>query len=276
MKPERIDPVDRARIAWRGAVAAAALNLLGMPLELVVGHSVAGMPRLPGLASMALAAALLVILFRRRSDCPVPLASFAFTVNTFAILAALWSASAFWVNVPGHFSPFQAHRLGALTVALLAPEELWVGVVSIVAYIGSAFTQYSLFTPAVRATLPPTEPLALLAYGLFAIALLAYRLRGLAALRQMARVRAEADALERLARMSLAVRDLSNTPLQVIAANAEIIRMRAPELMPVVERIERALAQLQEAAHMLASHESQVKWRPGDESFDPKELLLRH
>jgi hypothetical protein len=266
------DSRDRARTSFRAAVAAAGLNVVGMALEWVISPAQPA-PRWAQALSIAVGLVLLLVLWTRRRTPSVALGSAAFTVNTLAIVLALWKNDEAWAALPERWVPFQPHKLGMLTVALLAPAEPWVGVTSIAAYAVSAIAQLYSFPPAIRERLPNSEPTATVVYAVFATALLVYKLRHLAIVREVARARADARALDRLARVSLAVRDLANSPLQVIAICAALLRRRHPDTAQIAARIERSVARLREGGEVLAALEPRVEWRPGEESFDPKELL---
>jgi hypothetical protein len=258
--------------AWRGAMAAAVLTVIGVPLELVIGRNIPGMPVWPLLAATATGVACAVLLLLRRHKPTVTLGSITFLVSAIAIVMALWKTSDFFATTPA-WSPFQANKLGALTVALLAPE-LWVGTLSILGYVGSAVAKLYLFSPDIRAGLPIAEPWATVAFGIFGIALLFYRRRQLAVERKMVGAQAEAAALAEVARSLLAVSDMANTPLQNIELNLALIKRHGiPELRNYVDRIERAVARLRESSKLLASYERRLEWQIEDASFNPRARL---
>jgi hypothetical protein len=87
--------------------------------------------------------------------------------------------------------------------------------------------------------------------------------------------RAEAEALERLARLFLAVRDATNTPLQTLELCLTLLERRHPESAPTTETMERAVRRLRSLTQRLGSVDPLVVWREGDESFDA-DTLLRH
>jgi hypothetical protein len=256
----------RARNAMRGAMAAAALNVVGMPIDYMIGRATPTVPLWPNVASALVGAALLVLLLARRKQPSVTLGSAAFLVNTAAIVTALvvaaphYAGSTKWV-------PFQANKLGALTVPLLMPE-LWVGVLGVLAFSGSAVIQYGLFAPEIRQRIPFGEPWASVAFGVFGLVLTAYRWRWLETERSLARAQAEAAALDRMAHTLLAVRDLSNTPLQTIQFIVGLLGEQHPELAPLLERMKGSLTALRDLNQILKSHESALRWRPEDASFD--------
>jgi hypothetical protein len=221
--------------------------------------------------SAVVGASLVVLLLIRRQRATVGLGSVVFLVNTAAILVALWITSGYWASAGRPWTPFQANKLGALAVPLMAPE-LAVGIAAIAGFVVTAIGKFYSLDPDVRRGFPVGEPWIVLAFGLFGSVLLAYRLRGLHLEREMLRMHAEAAAAEQLTRASLRVRDYANTPIQTIAFTIELLRARNPELGSVLDRMERALERLRELGRALSRHEAAHKWSAGDESLDPGAL----
>jgi hypothetical protein len=270
---EPVDPT-RVHIAWRGALLAAALNAFGSPLELIVGRDVPGLPHWPPIAAGAIGLVLLALLLLGRHRPSRAGAAIAFLVNTASVVAMLWINNAHWAQLGAHWAPFQANKLGALTVGLLTPE-IAVGVISIVAYAGSAVVHFALFAPSVRAELARGEPLTTCIFTLFGLIILVFARRRYAIERRLVQREHDAAALEQLARALLAVRDFANTPLQTIETATALARLQHPDAGTQLQRIERALDRLRGLNRLLSRHEANIRWRPGDESFDAIEELAR-
>lgn len=101
-----------------------------------------------GAIGICLAMLLWIVLTRQRARSWR--GNLAFLIVQVAILTYLWidqqriaESGVVWV-------PFRANQLGAFTVALLAPPRLWVGLVAILGFAGTAVVQFLLFEPAVR------------------------------------------------------------------------------------------------------------------------------
>jgi len=264
----------RARLAWRGALLAAILNAVGAPLELLVARDTLDLPATAPLTSAAIGVVLAAILWWRRDRTTRLEAAVLFSINTAAIVVMLWIDNTHWVTLGPRWAPFQANKLGAITVGLLTPE-IAVGVASIVAYAGSAILQWWLWGPAERAVLARGEPIPTCIFAAFGLVLLVFAARRYALERRLVAEAKEAAALEELARTLLAVRDFANTPLQTIASATALARLRHPDVSVELVRIERALKRMQELNSLLARHEGHIRWRKEDESFDAVERLRR-
>jgi hypothetical protein len=257
----------RVRTAWRAAVISVVLNLVGMPLELVVLRTVPGVLIWPAIGALAWSAVLLVFLVTTRRRQSRMAANSAFVLNTAVIVSALWMIGQDVIASGRTWMPFQEFKLGMVTVAMIAPEP-WLGVVGIAAYATASLAQFEAITAVSHDHLVVTEPWATLAFGLFSVILLAYRLRQSVLERGIAFARARNEATEELAKVMLAVRDLSNTPLQTIAFAAETARTLHPDLAPVIDRIDRSLGKLRALDRRLRAHEHTVRWTPREESFN--------
>ena len=253
--------------AWRGAFVAAALNAVGMSVDFLLARDIAAMPIYPFAMSALVGIGLIVFLLIRRQRATVRLGSAAFLANTVAVLAALWITSGYWATAGRAWTPFQANKLGALTVPMLAPQ-LGVGLASIAGFAAIAIGKFYFLDPDIQRGFPVGEPWFILVYALFAAVLLIYRLRGMAMEREMLRVQAEAAAAQQLARTFLRLRDYTNTPIQTIAFTTELLRAKHHDLKPILDRLERAVDKLTELSDALTGYENAHKWSPGDESLD--------
>jgi hypothetical protein len=250
-------------------MVAAALNAVCMPGDLLLARDIPDMPWYPAVMSAVVAVGLIVLLLVRRQRVTVRLGSSVFLINTATILVALWITSRYWASAGRPWTPFQANKLGALAVPLLAPE-LGVGLVAIAGFAATAIGRFYFLDPDIQRGLPVGEPWTVLPYALFGGVLLVYRLRGLSLEREMLRLHAEAAAAEQQARVLLRLRDYANTPIQTIAFTARLIRQRSPDLGALVDRLERAAGRLTKLSRALTRYQSKHKGSANDESPDSR------
>ena len=262
----------RAAMAWRNVVLALVLNIVGMPVELAVASSVPSLPRWPAFASMAIAAVMLAVLLARRRHPSVVVGDVVFLLDVAVILAALWLIGEAHARSGQPWVPFQEHKLGMVTVAMIAPEA-WVGAVGIIAYAAASLAQYSGFDQVARDQLVMTEPWATIAFLVFSGILIVYRSRQMAIEREVAVARTRIEATAHLARVLLAVRDLANTPLQTIAFAAEAARRAHPDVAPLMDSVDRSLGKLRELDRRLRDHDDRLSWSRADESLDAEALV---
>jgi len=147
-----------------------------------------------------------------------------------------------------------------LTLAIIAPPGWWIGTVAISLFIGSALVHHVMLAEELRARMAAGEPVGVIAYGVFALVVLGFNQRGYALRSELEHERSEKLALERVARVAMALRDLANTPVQTL----ELVRQRLltddPQLRTQTERMGRALERLRRLNDILAPYQSAVVW----------------
>jgi hypothetical protein len=266
--------MDRARTAWKSAKLSAIATIVGMPIDLMAGRGANDVyvPWWPNVAAMAVAFVFLVFLWARRRRPSAAIAQALFLANAGVIIAALWMTNAAYATSAKPWVPFEANKLGMVIVAMLA-TEVWVGIVGILAYAAAPFVQMTTLDERAWSTFALAEPWATVAFGVFSGLLLAHQLRRIALEREIARARAEVAATQHAARIVLAVRDLSNTPLQTIALSTALARAKHPDLEPILRPVDRSLERLKELDETFRKHEAAMDWSSGGGSFDAPEWL---
>ncbi|MFL5351016.1 hypothetical protein [Archangium sp.] len=285
MEPARASPRALGRVeeelwarTWRGTGLGCALVSLTELAYVFIDYEVFHAPLLPVLRALhALwTLGLLGVLLARRERLRAGWleACFAGAVLPFLPLFALAEqamagSGLLWV-------PMTGHRLVMLVLGVLAPTGLWLGGGLIASFaLEAVVLWYALglgHHPGVRS---PWEPWGTLVYGGVGLALLAYRVRTFHIELELREARAQAEALERLARLFLAVRDATNTPLQSLELGLALLRKRYPEVAPSLAPMERSMERLRSLAQRLGIADPLVVWREGDESFDA-EAILQH
>jgi hypothetical protein len=206
---------------------------------------------------------LAVTLAWRRAPRPACLALFSINVASGLVTCLAGTAAyAFVGQVWGLYQPFKA---SLLIIAILSPS-LPVGLAWIAIFTLAPIVQTQLWEQTIRNAVPPWEPWFMPVFGAIALVLLLYRRRSLGLERELSEARARRLSVERLAGVSLALRDLANTPLQTLTTGVGLLRHNAPDSDRVLASMERALARLEKLRHSLAPFERE--WQPADESFD--------
>ncbi|WP_235217110.1 hypothetical protein [Archangium violaceum] len=219
---------------------------------------------------------VLGVLFARRSRLTPRLIHGGFAAATVPFLPIFALAEYFMAGSGLIWVPMTGHRLVMLAMGVLAPTGLWLGGGLIASFaLEAAVLWFALGLgghPGVRS---PWEPWVTLVYGGVALAILAYRVRSQNIELKLREVRAEAEALERLARLFIAVRDATNTPLQTLELSIALLRQRSPGSEPTIAAMERAVHRIRSLTQRLGSMDPLLVWREGDESFDA-DAMLRH
>jgi hypothetical protein len=268
-RAELVTAVADAQRAVRLTGVAAALGVFALAFDAVTSPHFIKVSWVLWAAMSVCGAVWLWLITSRR---PTPkAATIGFLIVNAAILVQLWVGTELIAESGVRWVPFRQYQLAAMVVALLAPPKAWVGVVTISAYAGAALLQLALFDPSIREHLPYGDPWATVVYGVLAIAVLAYRLRSTRIEREAVRAHAEAQDYALLARAMVALRDLSNSPLQTISNIVELLRIEG--LHELADRLERSVQKLVEIEEITRPYQRRLIWEAGDEAWNPKVVL---
>jgi len=249
------------RDAWFGATVAALFTAVGMLIEVAIVRKIPGVSAKPAEVSAFVALLLLIFLFIRRTTPSVRSASVVYLVNCVSVITVLLLTNLQFAVLEPNWVPFEATKLGCLIAAMVAPG-FWVGLVSILAYFFSAFLQFEIFfPPEIRSQVADAEPWPLLAFALAGVLALVYRFRRAQLEQEIAYVEAQSFAIKRLANAFLNIRDLMNTPLQVIELSIDLLRKSNHGNKPVIDRIDHSMQMLREINSVLVQHEKEIEWQ---------------
>ena len=264
--------MDDAAEAHRAAVMAALLGVVGTGISVPGFWSISGAPLravqavgiLTSTGALWALRSRLVPRSRTTSNLLFLLVLLPTLVMAWMVDDARAAHSATWV-------PYEPSKLSALTLAIIAPQGWPIGVTAILSFVGSAILHHITLVDSIRARMPVGEPFGIIAYGVFALVVLGFKQRGYALRGDLEHARAEKVALERLARVAMALRDLANTPVQTL----ELVRQRLltddPQIGLQTERMARALDRLQRLNDILAPYQSAIVWE-GEATAVEREL----
>lgn len=174
------------------------------------------------------------------------------------------------------FAPFEGFKILALVVATVVPFRPALAYALVGACAVLPVAVYGIMSPQMRAELPIEAPWTTVIYPLIAAGILMYRVRAQRAEREMMRALAQREGLERLAKVSLAYRDLANSPLQAI----ELLRARLykehPDSKELLDHLQRSLGRLRTMGEMLSETEHQVVWTSKEEAFDAAQVIAEY
>ncbi len=244
--------------AWFAATIAALFNVLGMLLEVALIRTIPGISPRPAVISAFVGLILLLTLFIRRKTPSLPWASVIYSLNTASVITTLLWTNLQFAVLERNWVPFQASKLGCLVAAILAPEFV-VGLLSILAYSLSALLQFAFFfPPELKARVAAAEPWPILAFGLAGVLVLIYRFRQAQLEQEVARIQAQNFAIRELTNAFFNIRDLMNTPLQVIELSLNVLRNSNQTPPTILDRIDRSLQNLRKINALLVQHEKEI------------------
>jgi hypothetical protein len=253
--------MDDAAEAHRAAVICALLGVVGTSLAVVGFWRIsAGALRLVQAVGILLSGTVFfwlraqdVAFSRRQSEAAFLLVLVPTVIMTWLVDDARAAHGTAWV-------PYEPNKLSALTLAIIAPPGWATGAVGILMFVGSALVHHLTWPDAVRPRISAGEPLGIIAYGAFALVVLGFKQRGNSLRSELEHARAEKLALERVARVSMALRDLANTPVQTLELVRQKLLTHDPQIAVQAERMGRALERLERLNDILGPYQSSVVW----------------
>lgn len=245
------------RTAWYEAVAAASLNVGGMPMEWLIGWNIPGMPRWPAGLSVLIGVVSLLILFLRRERAGFPLTGAIFLANTMAVAAGFLLTNPYYAMGAHIWVPFQGSKLATLIAVLIAPSFV-LGLAGVAIHSGLSALQWLTFDSELKTKVAFGEPWAVLAIGIAAALTLCYRFSRVAAENRTAAAQAEAEAMGKLAVTLLSLRDLMNTPLQTLEFGIGVLREGKIKDGALFSQMERAVDQLKTTNAMLKKYDARI------------------
>jgi hypothetical protein len=222
-----------------------------------------------GLSALAFAA----LTVRRWSAAPAQ--GFALVVIA-AVMASQVHADFNSAKAHVPFAAFDGFKIVAVAVATVLPfrPALSFALIATCAVLPVAI--YQAMTPELRDALPIEEPWNTILFPLIATGILLHRIRALRVERQMLRAVADREALERVAKVSLAYRDLANSPLQALELTRAMLRHGDADTEKLLDQLERSLQRLREMGEILSHTEEQVRWTSTAEGFDAARVISEY
>lgn len=266
---------QRAR-AWWASLFAAGMSLVGevayIFIDWQVFHGALLLPVLRGL-HVLLCAVLLGVLLAHRNDASTRLSAGVFTAVSLAYLPIFAVAEVAMAASGLVWLPLTGHRLLMLGMGLLAPTGLRLGCLLVGSFaLEGVILWYGLGLH--QRLEMPWEPWVTLVWGGAAVGLLAFRVRSQLIERRLLLASAEAESLERVARLLLVLRDGANTPLQSLELALTLLRQRsAADNAALLNTMERALTQLRALTQRMAIADPLLQWDGHNEAFDVEEEL---
>jgi hypothetical protein len=262
-----------ARATWWSALAINLLVVAGALDRLVSETGVSSAELLLRLGGIALSLSLLAALVAMRQAPRLGFARVAWALGILPFLAALPFLAQRYELQHRSWEPLYRHKLALLLIATLTPPRALIGLLPIGLLVVEALGEYWLLGLRHSSHLWPGEPLRTVVYALIAAALLGRRARDMQRERALVQREQDARVIERLARVALAVHDMTNTPLQTLVAGVELVAADPSQASRALPSMERAVDKLRSLNEALASYQKQVSWHTGDESFDPRQVI---
>jgi hypothetical protein len=241
-----------ARSDWRLSFASSCIGGVGAStfvlIDLLGGAGVRDAELFVRIVHVLIFVVTAIVLWSRRRRPTRRFCTIAALVMWIPFLPSLWLSeeTAALAGRLGHaWQPFVGHKIIFFATAALFPGPPWIGAGMLVAFGLHATALWFHLDLGIRtAEVPIDEPWATIGYLGIAWFLFGYRIYHHRTEAELARVRAEARALELSTDAFLLVRDLANSPLQVLELAIALLRRRHIGDDVILDSATRALTRL--------------------------------
>jgi hypothetical protein len=267
------EPANLGGMAWETTRHYAVTYLVGL-LIAIVGWTVLGGLQVWEWYICAAICLAVVALSGVVKSMPPRFWAWLFVGMSGAILLACIYNSYLMAQVGGRFlAPLIGFKLMAMAMAVAPPRPTWTGY-TVIGLCGLLPVLFLVFLPgALRPGISVLEPWHTLLYTVIAAFLLRQRLKAIELEKSLATVQAQKHAMDELAQIMLALRDLTNTPLQAIDLTAALLEKGHLSSEAAAAHLQAAIAKLRDLSHTLESYEGQIDWQIATPSFTAKCLL---
>lgn len=253
--------------ARTGLAVTAAINIIGMVMELVVSRSLPNMPFWPPVVSIVGGTSIFYILYLYKFRLTLSHISILYLLNTCLVAIVLYMRNPVYAEFAANWVPFQASKLGCMIVALTAPNFI-VGIIGIAVHAGGSILSFLLFTTEIREGLAFGEPIPIFAFAMASIFALLFRTRQMSLEHRLQRSLAEAAAMKSLAEAFVHLRDLMNTPLQTIELSVSMLDEKHDKQKEILDIIRNSLKELGKLNQLLSTYEKKVDWKREPHFFE--------
>ncbi len=191
----------------------------------------------------------------------------------FVLFAMTWS-NIESSNIGLHYDFFQNYKLAALIYAATI-YPAWIGYLSVSVCGLLPVALYFVLSENFGHGITILEPWLTVFYSVIASILIMYRRRALELEQKLIEMAAQKKSIDRFANAMLAVRDLSNSPLQTLIGTTAMLNEEVVPRGEIARLNRNAVNRLCELSQILATHEHQVDWSRTKASFDATEVLKR-
>ncbi len=171
---------------------------------------------------------------------------------------------------------FGGYKYISLLIALIAPSPLWLGYFLISCCLFVPPVQVLIFSPEISLYSSYREPWVSMGYAVVAFFILKYRLESQKLQASLIESKANEKSLSDFADVAIALRDLSNTPLQSLGLLADLLENEQITYQQAAELLKSATYKLHEIIHIFNEQQKKMEWRDGQESLDSLEVLRQN
>ena len=264
--------LDDNQLAARSTRYFAVVTLCLLPLALIIRINA----KLPITGLWYLALIVVAFSFFVTSKLPRLKAKYCVILNAFMALCVLLPSSqtamvAAQNNLP--ISYFGTYKVMAVIVALLAPFPHYAGYILLSFCLLIPPIQVLLFSPEIIHASAHYEPWITMCYALVAFLVLHHRISTLKLHANLIESQTKEKSLRDFADVAMALRDLTNTPLQSLDLLTDLLREEKISQKQASELLSRTTYRLRDLMQVLSEQQKKISHQQAQESMNSMDII---
>lgn len=246
------EPTEEYRSTLAGCLIVFGVQMVFVPLD---AHVLGASP-VPWLNACHAALAAVFggwMWLRRRTPFDRRLCEGVFILLILPFLPIIWISERTALELGVERDPLMPFQFIMVGIALLAPGRAWMASSLLGLFCAAAVVFWVRLGETFSLSHRPDEPWTMLVYAGVSAGFLAARMHLRTLVRRLAEARADAEALARIARLVLAVRDRANSPLQALEFGAALMVRRYPSEQPLTDALRRSIGKLRDLMLVLSA-----------------------
>jgi hypothetical protein len=226
----------------------------------------------PWYLSILIAATSLILTIKLSNLSKAQSAAIILSINISAFFASSVTA---YLEVKQNINTdfFAAYRFGALLVAIVAPSPVWVCYTVFGMALFIPPLQVLFINPEISVFSSYREPWVTMVYPLVSYIILKIRRESQHTEMMLVESRASEKSLKDFAEVAVALRDLTNTPLQSLDLLTELLNSESITPKQASEYLSKTTYKLHEIIHIFNEYQKNMMWQSGKETLDSFDIL---
>lgn len=214
-------------------------------------------------AQLCIAITIFLLSILRKKKWSPTMNSTFFVIIAGSIFTISWFTHVAMVASPETWSPFPVYQIGFIVLAILVPGSYLLNLILILFYMAEVLVIWFVLDLGHRPNIiHEGEPFQVLMSGIICIMILFFRYRNELAVKTLATEITANEFTSKLAKVFLSLRDKSNTPMQTLVLQTELIKRKGLLDKETLKPITNSMQTLIEINKRLSSLESAVDWGP--------------
>ena len=260
-------------LAWKAVKTFTILMSCVLPIAVIVTINAVNLPLWPWVVAMLVSFIFLVLVLRQKSFSVVKAAIVYITITGLVLLASSLTTHNF--GIPREGTAFAGYKALSLVIAIIAPLPSWIGYLMISLCLFIPPVQALVISPQVMTIDHGSEPWFSMVYAIIGFVIYNYRLDAQRAQMELLELRANENSFKNFSDVVLALRDLTNTPLQSLSLLVEMMKKNQITMDQASDALSKTTYKLWELASVLNEVQKKIPNFKNRTSMDSLDILRK-